>query len=509
MDMNGLGPWRWGAPPAGFTPFPDEAVTGSVTDRFLAVAAGRPDAVALSSPSGAWTYRHLEADVRRGAAGIRGRVAQEAPTPVAVLFEHDGPLVVAILAVIAAGHVVVVLDPSAPPEAVDHIVIESGSDLLLHDAAMADLAREIAERSHGIAPLDLDSFAPVSPEKAAELPQRGPSDPLMLAFTSGTSGTPKGAVITHGVITNLVRGATNALGVTPSDRMPMLFPTSLAVAAYPMFIPLLNGATLATLDVRGVGLAPVADFLVRERITLAYMAPTVVRFLVDAVAGYDFPDLRMIALGGEVVDADVVRLTSELFGPDLLANGFGTTETGVITLHVIDPTIPPEGAVPSGYPVPEVELLILDDGGVVVPRGISGEIAVVSPHVFGGYWGHDELNRHVLSDDPAGRKGWRLYRTGDLGQLDEHGALVVMGRLDTKVKVRGRFVVVGDVEAALHELEAVADAAVVPTTRNGQVELCAVVASASGSDIDPTVAASHVARAPRGLPRASPLDRGR
>ena len=78
----------------------------------------------------------------------------------------------------------------------------------------------------------------------------------------------------------------------------MLFPTALAVAAYPMFIPLLNGGTLATLDVRGVGLAPVPEFLVRERITLAYMAPTVVRFLVDAVAGYEFPDLRMIALGG-------------------------------------------------------------------------------------------------------------------------------------------------------------------------------------------------------------------
>jgi acyl-coenzyme A synthetase/AMP-(fatty) acid ligase/thioesterase domain-containing protein/acyl carrier protein len=486
-ERPGLGPWRSPSPPAGFAPFPDDAVASSVTERFLRIAEIHADATALSSPAGTWTYAAMAATVRRGGAAIAGLVGSDSPTPVAVVADHDGPLVIAIMSVIASGHVVVVLDATAPPDAVDHVVMESGTPLLLHDDATADLSLGIAARAGGLRTASLSDLVASTSGADRELPERGPDDPLMLAFTSGTSGSPKGAVITHGVILNLVRGATDALGITADDRMPMLFPASLAVAAYPMFIPLLNGAALATLDVRGVGLAPVAEFLVRERITLAYMAPTVIRFLVDAVAGYDFPDLRMIALGGEVVDAEVVRLTAELFSPERMANGFGTTETGVITLYVIDPDAPPEGAVPSGYPVPDVELEVLDHlGRPVSSPGESGEIAVVSPHVFQGYWGHAELNRQVLSDDPAGRPGWKLYRTGDLGRLDEHGALVVLGRLDTKVKVRGRFVVLGDVEAALHELDEVADAAVVATTREDQVELCAVVVPSAGSEPEPT-----------------------
>jgi amino acid adenylation domain-containing protein len=477
-----MGPWRSAAPPEGFTPFPDQAMQGSVVDRFLEAAEQYPQNVAVSSPAGRWTYSELADRVRRTASALIARVDPSEARPVGLLADHDGPLVVAMLSIIASGHIVVVIDPTAPAEQVDHVLVESGIDLLVHDQVQAEAAADVTGRHERVTAVSLDELS----ADPVELPGRGPGDPVMLAFTSGTSGSPKGGIITHGVILNVVRGATNALGVTAEDRMPMLFPTSLAVAAYPMFIPLLNGGTLATLDVRGVGLNPIAPFLAEERITLAYMAPTVVRFLVDAIGDHTFPDLRMIALGGELVDAEVVALTTTLFAPEMLANGFGTTETGVISLYVIDRDEPFEGTVPSGYSVEEVELMVLDDNGQQVAAGESGEIAVASPHVFKGYWGHDELNRTVLSDDPRARPDWRLYRTGDLGRLDEHGALVVLGRLDTKVKVRGRFVVLGDVEASLHELEAVADAAVVPTRRDGNVELCAVVVPAGGESLDPT-----------------------
>lgn len=408
------------------------------------------------------------------------------PVPVALLARHDGPLVVGILSVIVAGQVVVVIDPLAPREQQLHVLTECGCPVVVcdeeHRALASDLVDALPDHSARpeVVPLDDlegDELSPVD---------RGPNDPVMLAFTSGTSGMSKGGIITHGVILNVVRGATEALGVTSADRMPMLFPTSLAVAAYPLFIPLLNGGTLATLDVRGVGLEPFPRFLIDERITLAYMAPTVIRFLVDAVAGYDFPDLRLLALGGEVVDGDVVRLARELFRPDWLANGFGTTETGVITLHLIDPDDEHDGVVPSGHPVPEVDLRVVDDEGSDVATGESGEIVVSSPHVFAGYWGHAELDDQVLAPDPAGRPGWRAYRTGDLGRIDADGALVVLGRVDTKVKVRGRFVALGDVEAVLHEIPEVGDALVATVVDRGITELCAVVVPALGAAFDRT-----------------------
>lgn len=478
----GLGPWRAAlaagtSPPDGFVPFPDDAVAGTVGERFAAVAARFPTHTAVRSPSVTWTYAELAAEVDRIAGGVRSRLGAVAPTPVAVVADHDGPLVAAILGIVSAGHVVVVVDPTAPPEQSAAALAVCGAPLLLHDETFAGLARSVVVDGRlSVAMVDLAHLEGDGPGPE----DLGPDSPMMLAFTSGTSGEPKGAIITHGVLTNLVRGATDALGIGPDDRMPMLFPVSLAVAAYPMFLPLLNGGTLATLDVRSVGLAPVADFLADERITLAYMAPTVVRFLVDALAGREFPDMRLVALGGELVDAEVLALTAEMFDPAHLAVGYGTTETGVVSLWVAEPGTEVDGTAPCGVPVPEVELVLLDDDGAPVPTGESGEIAVVTRHMFHGYWGHPELNRQVLAEDPAGRPGWRLYRTGDHGRLDDHGALVVLGRVDTKVKVRGRFVVLGDVEADLHALDAVADAAVVARADGGVTELVAYVVPGGG-----------------------------
>ena len=485
-DRPGLGPWRSTSPPEGWQPFPDDALDRSLTDRLLEVAARFETNVALRSPAGAWTFERLRHDVLATASRISAAVDGATGVPIAVMAQHDGPLVVAVLATIAAGNVVVVVDPAAPPEQSVNVLDEAGPSLLLHDDTHASAARELAAAC--ALPVPASPLGDVHEPASGEFspPPRGPGDPAMLAFTSGTSGGSKAGVITHGGLLNLVRGATDALGIGPDDRMPMLFPISLAVASYPMFLPLLNGGTLSTLDVRSVGLNPVADFLAEERITLAYMAPTVVRFLVDALAGRSFPDLRMIALGGEPVDADVVRLTEELFDPQLVANGFGTTETGVITLYVMSPDATFEGTVPTGYAVPDVDLFVLDDHGDPVAPGESGEVAVASPYLFRGYWGHPELTASVLTTDPEDRDGWQLYRTGDLGRLDGDGALTVLGRLDTKVKIRGRFVVLGDVEADLHEMDEVGDAVVVAADGPSGTELVAAVTPAGDGTLDVT-----------------------
>lgn len=461
-------------------------MTHTVGERFYAVAREHPERIAVRSPSANWTYGQLAAEVSRIAGALSRIVGVDHGRPVALLADHDGPLVAAVLGVISASHVVVILDPDAPRPQSEAVLAEARPDLLLSDAAN----REEADALAGAAGCGHHHLETLSGEFD------GPADlgwrsPMMLAFTSGTSGTSKGAIINHGVLLNTVRGATDALGVGPDDRMPMLFPTSLAVAAYPMFIPLLNGGTLATLDVRSQGLGPVGGFLAEERITLAYMAPTVVRFLVDALEGRTFPDLRMIALGGELVDTEVLALTTRLFGCEHVAIGYGTTETGVVSLAVYDHDALPDTEVSCGYPITDVEFRILDGGGSPVAAGEAGEVCVVSEYLFDGYWGHPELNRQVLSDehaagtDPRAGAGRRGYRTGDIGRVGDDGALVLLGRSDTKVKVRGRFVVLGDVEAELHDLESVADAVVVSRERDGVTELVAYVVPSDPDHADP------------------------
>jgi len=224
----GLGPWRSTVPPAGFTPFPDLAVEGSVADRFAATAAAHRDATALRSPAGSWTYRELAEQVDRWAAGIQALVPCAEARPVAILAGHDGPLVAAMMAVLTAGHLVVVLDPQAPSDHTALVLQESGAALLLHDPVHATGAEGLlAAVATPPAACALDDLP------AAELRavRRGPDDPIMLAFTSGTSGTPKGAIITNGVLMNLVRGATNALGIKGAGEAGTIGATPAALNA--------------------------------------------------------------------------------------------------------------------------------------------------------------------------------------------------------------------------------------------------------------------------------------
>ena len=453
----------------------------SVAAAFLRTAADHPDREALAGPAGSWTYHELAEQVRRDAAGIIDRVDSDGTVPIGLLAAHDAPLVSAVLSILAAGQIVVILDPAAPASQTADVVAECRPALLLHDADHADAAAAVRRTQLFDLPVVALSTLGRDP---GPLPPRGLDDPAMLAFTSGTSGRPKGAIITHGVLMSVAWGATDALAITYRDRMPMLFPPSLAVAAYPMLLPLVNGGALVTLDVRTVGLAPIADFLRDNRITLAYMAPTVMRFLAEPLEGLDFPDLRMIALGGELVDADAVAITHRCTGARSIAIGYGTTETGVVALNVIDPSGPVVEPVAVGRPLAGIEVTLVDDAGDAVAGPGPGEVVIGGRYLFHGYWNHPELNRQMLSPDPEGRPGWHRFRTGDFGCFDESGALVITGRLDSKVKIRGRFVVLGDVETVVRDLDGVADASVICRTRGGVDELVAYVVPSA--DTPPT-----------------------
>jgi amino acid adenylation domain-containing protein len=498
VQQVGLGrpPWaQGGSVPSGHVPFPSDAVSGSIPARLAAVAASRPGHPALRGPAGPLTFAEFDAAATDVAAGLLHEMGQGSE-PVALLLDHDVPLVVHLFGVLRAGKIIQVLDPTAPPATSRALLADSGARVVVAGEAHTDLALEL------VAGQPVQVVSPelrAGPASAAALPEITPDTAAMLAYTSGTTGAPKGAVMSHRALLHLVRGATDALAIGSDDRMPMVFPLSLAVAAYPMLLPLLNGATLSILDVRSVGLAPVPGWLAEERITVAYLAPTVVRFLEDAVGDTTFPDLRLIVLGGERVDGDVVDLTRRLFGAELLVgNGYGLTETGVLSFSFVGPGEQvPEGGVPVGHPIAETELLILDDDGEEVAPGDTGEVWVRSRYLFSGYWGRPELSERLLVPEPApAAAGLMRYGTGDLGRLDPQRGLEVVGRSDAQVKVRGHKVVVGEVEESLLALEIVNDAVITTRAREGaDTELIAHVVPAANGNGNGAVTATDIRRA--------------
>ena len=471
----GRPPW-WQTPRPGSAEFPTEALEGSVPDRVAAVASQYPGRVAIASPTGEITYAELIERVGALAHGIAAE-APEGNVPVAIMYEHDSPLIIALLAVMAAGKIVHVLDPTAPEAMLVALLEDSGARLIVADDANMATASTVAGEG-----VDVRRPDELSDGRPGTLPPVavGPADGAMLAYTSGTTGVQKGALIPHCVLLQVGRGATEGLALGPDDRLPMLFPLSLAVAAYPLFLPLFHGGRLCVLDVRTVGLGPLPEWLESSGLTVMYLSPTVIRFLADIAAdGLNMPDLRQVVLGGERVDLAAAEAAWGLFGTGIqLANGYGLTETGVLTFYFLDPDAPPpaDATVPVGYPIPDTELLVLDEEAQPVGPGITGEVSVRSAHLFQGYWGKPELNAMVLhpTDDGAA-----IYSTGDLGRIDENGCLELVGRSDAQVKVRGHRVVIGEVEEALLSLDLVKDAVVLHREVGGVGTLDAFVVPAT------------------------------
>lgn len=421
---------------------------GSVGAAFLEVAELHADRVALAGPSGDRTYAALAQRVRRAASGIAEAVP-DPDAPVAVLAVHDVGLVEAMLAVVLSGHPLVVLDPGAPLDRRSAVLEHVGAALVVHDAAFGADAQQIAHSAGGLTSIDLERL------DGRQAPsRRGPDDVLLLSCRTGPREVTS-TETTHRGVLELAGVVARALDLGPDDRVPLLFPAWLPLWAVPAFVPLLVGARLVTLDVHTVGLVPVPDLLERERITAVHLPPSLVPFLAEASAGRDLPALRAVAIGGEPFDASVVAAAVEAFAPDRIAVGYGTEE-GLVALEVTDAAAPATGPAAVGRPVHGVVVRVLADDDAEAPAGEVGEVAI---------------------GDPS-------RRTGDRGRLDRDGRLVLVGRSDRRLRLRGRWLDLAEVERVLGQFEGVGACAVEGTGAARHIEVGALVATDDPERLD-------------------------
>jgi acyl-coenzyme A synthetase/AMP-(fatty) acid ligase len=223
------------------------------------------------------------------------------------------------------------------------------------------------------------------------------------------------------------------------------------------------GATCYPLNIREDGLDGLANLLIQEKITVLNLYVTAFRHFVDTLTGAEkFPNLRLIRLGAEPVYKRDVELYRRHFSPDcLLANLLGTTETGLICEYFVNRETQIDGSlVPVGYPVPDKQVLLLDEHGKEIEPDQVGEIAVKSRYLSDGYWRKPELTQAKFLPDSKGGDE-RIYLTGDLGCMLPDGRFIHMGRRDFQVQIRGYRVEVAEIEMALVNLDAIKEAVVV------------------------------------------------
>jgi amino acid adenylation domain-containing protein len=450
-----------------FTEFRREEIEQSIAARFASQVAQYPERLAVKSTNHQWTYEDLDATSTQVAQSIL-RLRGDGEERIALLFEHDAPMIAGMFGALQAGKTYVPLDPHHPAERLRQIVEHSEATALLTNSKNLALARELA--IDGVQLINIDVVDASAAHIA--LPAIEPDRLAYILYTSGSTGQPKGVMQNHRNVLHYIRVYSNSLHLNADDRLTLLSSYCFDAAVMDIYGALLNGATLCPIDIKEDGLAD--QRLIDEEITVYHSTPTVYRYFVNTLNDHtDFPRVRLIVLGGEEVKRTDVELYKKHFSDNcLFVNGLGPTEATVSLQNFIDKeTAVSSESVPVGFPVADTELLLLNEAGQ--PSEIFGEIAIKSAHVAVGYWRNTEATAAAFSTSPMasgrslsptvreGSNVHRIYRTGDMGRRLPGGSIKFEGRKDFQIKIRGFRVELGEIESALAQHAHVRESVVV------------------------------------------------
>ena len=374
---------------------------------------------------------------------------------VGVCAERSVEMVVALLGILKAGGAYVPLEPSYPLARLS---------FMAHDASVAIILAQ--ERHRAALPPDVPVVALDSEWDSVAAAPGGPpgsaatgGDLAYVMYTSGSTGQPKGVMITHAAIRNRLLWMRETYRIGPADRVLQKTPFSFDVSVWELFLPLLTGARLVMADPDGhKDPAYLVQAITEHAITTIHFVPSMLRIFLDEPDIGQCASLRRVFSSGEALSADLVARFSGRLDAHL-HNLYGPTEAAVDVTYWECAPEEPGGVVPIGRPVSNTRLYLLDEAMRPVPLGARGELCIAGIQVARGYLNRPDLTTDRFAPSPyLGEQ--RLYRTGDVARYRDDGAIEFLGRLDDQVKVRGIRVEPGEIEHALQAHPGVREAIV-------------------------------------------------
>ncbi|WP_079124429.1 non-ribosomal peptide synthetase [Streptomyces sp. NBRC 110611] len=421
-----------------------------ITVAFARQARAHPRRLAVRGEDGELTYGELDSRSGRLARYLQD-IGVRPGEVVAVDAIRQTPAIVALLGILKAGAAYLALDHRYPPERRRLVLRDSGARYTLthQDRAAPPLPP-------GCTALPLDTDWPDLPPHDSGVT---PAHTAYLAYTSGSTGAPKAAVIPHRAVSRLVLGdATPA--IRDDDVFLQFAPFAFDASTWEIWGPLLNGARLVLAPSGELTTEELAKVVRYEGVTMLWLTAGLFQRVTE-VALAELRGLRCLLAGGDVLSPSHVNRALAALPGTTVINGYGPTENTTFTCcHPL--TAPVDGPVPIGRPVQGTGVYVLDAALRPVPDGEIGELCVTGAGLAHGYLGRPRLTAERFVADPfSGQPGSRMYRTGDLVRRLADGTFRYEGRTDRQVKIHGFRVEPGEVEAALAALPEVAEAAAV------------------------------------------------
>lgn len=427
-----------------------------------------PDRPALEGAGERWTYAELD----RAVDALAARLTAGGLAPgdrVGVYAPKTPATVIALYAALRAGAVTAPLDPADPPERTARMIRNAGLSLLLTCDRALDGAHRAAARARDGAPAAADALdhglhrlVICAPEdRPAPLPAPTDSGGYIL-FTSGSTGWPKGVLLSHENVAHYALWAAREFGLTPDDRIGSQAALTFDLTTFDLFSAAATGACTVLLpDLLRAFPRDVVGWLTEQRITAFMAVPSLYHGMLQqgGIADAPPPDLRIAAFGGEAFAPELLERYLRLLDGVPFYNLYGPTETNACTYHRVPADWKADQELPIGRGIGGVHIDVLDEDGR--PTEGEGEIHIAGPVVFQGYL------RGGAPDDPTVTVTFRdgvtrrAYASGDLGRITPDGRVFLRGRRDSQVKRRGHRIDLMDVESAVLDLPQVATAAVV------------------------------------------------
>ena len=446
-----------------------------VHEMFEMQARRQPEAVAVRSGEVELSYSDLNRRANQLAHYLKD-IGVGPEVPVGLCLERSPELIVALFAILKAGGAYVPLDAGYPAERLAYMVKDSCIPVLLTTEHLRDrlmlfcplIISIDSERNVIAAQKDHDLTVDISLDSLA-----------YIIYTSGSSGLPKGAMVTHRGLSNYVEWAITAYDCLQGTGSPVHSSLSFDLTVTSIFPALIVGRTVTLLNEESAIEDLSCKLASGEPFSLVKLTPSHLRLLRQlSHSDGGTSRARLLVIGGEVLHYEDVGFWRQNSPATKLVNEYGPSETVVGScIYELEEASEQEGPVPIGRPISNTSLYVLDHWHTLCPPGVRGELFIGGSGLARGYLSQPAMTAaKFVPDSYSGEIGSRLYRTGDLARRRTDGNLEFLGRLDDQVKIRGYRVEPQEVEAVLKGHSLVRDATVLASNdSDGRVRLVAYV----------------------------------